>query len=104
MSSLETQLAKVFKAGLAADPKIAKSLAASLTQLGDNGGKVTKSEANYHTSHDEKSCGNCDNFDGKDACKVVSGHVTADGVSDYWTGQTNEEPPQGQSSNDTEES
>lgn len=85
-SSLESQLAKIFKAGLASDPSTAKSLAAAIGKLGDQGGKSTKAECNYHTAYDSgKECGTCEHFDGNSGCEIVSGHVSADGVCDYWT-------------------
>jgi len=88
MSSLETQLATIFKKGIAADPKAAASLAASLSKHTSQDG-VTKAEANYHTAYSTgKECGDCNNFNSPSSCEVVSGHVSADGTCDYWSGNS----------------
>jgi hypothetical protein len=87
MTNLESQLASIFKKGLAADPKAAQSLVASLSKhsmAAEQG--YTKSEANYHTSYDSgKECGTCQHMTGDTQCEVVSGSISADGVCDFYT-------------------
>lgn len=88
---LGSQLADIFKKGLASDPKAAASLASALSShVNDNqDGMHTKAEANYHTATDSKrECGTCDNMVGEHECQIVSGNISADGTCDFWSGQS----------------
>ncbi len=81
--SLNSQLAKVFKAGLKAEPELRASLAGALSFSEE---KYTKTEAKYREADSEKvRCGNCEHMVGADKCDVVSGSIDAGSVCDYFS-------------------
>jgi hypothetical protein len=92
MPDISSQLANIFKKGLEADPKSAKTLASALSShvsdMSATDGPHTKAEANYHTATDSKrECGTCDNMIGDHECQIVSGNISADGTCDFYSGQ-----------------
>lgn len=84
MSNLASQLTEIFKAGLQANPDLAKSLASAAQDDLGTGGKQTKAEANYRTADGSESCSGCQHFDGSSSCDIVSGNISPNGVSDNY--------------------
>src|SRR6516162_7261065 len=99
MADISSQLSDIFKAGLDANPDLAKSLASANHDDLGTGGKQTKAEANYRMADGSESCSGCQHFDGNSSCEVVSGHISPNGVSDSYepsdNSQSNSQPSDG---------
>jgi hypothetical protein len=107
MADISSQLSDIFKAGLDANPDLAKSLASAIHDDLGTGGKKTKAEANYRMADGSESCSQCQHFDGNSSCEVVSGHISPNGVSDEYepgeSADTGDSESSGESQSDTAE-